>query len=195
MSTPPPIPRYPGNEGSGNEGSGNEGSGTEGSGNPRAVSPGSGSPATGMTLPPRQVTTAFWLFVAAAVLSLISLAVSLSSIGGTKEAVRKQLAAQGQTITDGQLDGILTASIVVAVVVGLIFVAAYVMFAVFMRRGANWARIVLLVLTVLSLTQIAAGFGLGAVQVVLSVIGAILLLLAPSNQYFREVKARRLASR
>ena len=153
--------------------------------------PGSAAP----TVAPRQVTTAFYLFIAAAALSLIALIVSVATIGGTRDAIRRQLATSGQRITESQLDSVLTVSVTLAVVFGVLFIAAYVLFAVFMRRGANWARIVLLVLTVLSLGQIASGFGMGAAQVLVSVIASVLMFLAPANQYFRAVKAAKLARR
>ena len=151
--------------------------------------PGSAAP----TVAPRQVTTAFYLCIAAAALILIALIVSLATIGGTRDAIRRQLA--DQRLTESQVDSLLTVSVTLAVVFGVLSIAAYMLFAVFMRRGANWARIVLLVLTVLSLGQIASGFGLGAAQVLVSVIASVLMFLAPANQYFRAVKAAKLARR
>ncbi|MDR6612003.1 hypothetical protein [Leifsonia sp. 1010] len=157
--------------------------------------PASSSPAPaagGPVTPPQQVNTAFWLYIAGAALSLISLIVSLATIGSLKEAIQRQLVAQGQQVPDGAVDAGVAVSVTLTVIIGILFIAAYVLFAYFMRRGANWARIVLLVVTVLSLFDILGGFGTGAARFVVGVIATILIFLKPANDYFREVKARKL---
>jgi len=156
--------------------------------------PASSSPAPaagGPVTPPQQVNIAFWLYIVGAALSLISLIVSLATVGSLKDEVQRQLAAQGQQISDSALNATVTASVTFAIVFGILYIAAYVLFAYFMRRGANWARIVLLVVTVLSLFGILGGFGIGAARVVVGVIATILIFLKPANDYFREVKARK----
>jgi hypothetical protein len=60
-----------------------------------------------------------------------------------------------------------------------------------MRRGANWARIVLLIVTVLSLFQVLGAYGVGGARVVVGVIATILIFLKPASEYFRAVKARK----
>ncbi|NUU06826.1 hypothetical protein [Leifsonia sp. C5G2] len=157
--------------------------------------PASSSPApaaSGPVTPPQQVNIAFWLYIVGAALSLISLIVSLVTIGSLKDTLQRQLAAQGQQVSDTAVNGLVTVSVTIAIVFGILYIAAYVLFAVFMRRGANWARIVLLVVTVLSLFGILEGFGLGAARLVVGVIATILIFLKPANEYFREVKARKL---
>ncbi|GAA2055588.1 MULTISPECIES: hypothetical protein [Leifsonia] len=154
---------------------------------PAASSP---APAGGAPVaPPQQVNIAFWLYIVGAALSLISLIISLATIGSLKGDLQRQLAAQGQQISDSALNATVTASVTVAIVFGILYIAAYVLFAVFMRRGANWARIVLLIVTVLSLFGILGGFGLGAARVVVGVIATILIFLKPANEYFSAVKA------
>ncbi|MDN4598194.1 hypothetical protein [Leifsonia virtsii] len=157
--------------------------------------PASSSPApaaSGPVTPPQQVNIAFWLYIVGAALSLISLIVSLVTIGSLKDTLQRQLAAQGQQLSDSALNATLAVSVTIAIVFGILYIAAYVLFAVFMRRGANWARIVLLVVTVLSLFGILDGFGLGAARLVVGVIATVLIFLKPANEYFREVKARKL---
>lgn len=156
--------------------------------------PASSSPApaaSGPVTPPQQVNIAFWLYIAGAALSLIALVVSLATVGSLKDDLQRQLATQGQQISGSALDSIVAVSVTGAVIFGILYIVAYVLFAYFMRRGANWARIVLLVVTVLSLFGILGGFGLGAARVVVGVIATILIFLKPANDYFREVKARK----
>ena len=149
--------------------------------------PGGGVPAP----PPTPVNAAFWLYIASAAISLIALIVSVATIGPLTDDLRRQLASQGQQVSDSAVSAAIGASIAISVVIGVLYIAAYVIFAVFMRRGANWARIVLLIVTALSLFGIVGGYGLGAVRVVLGVIATVLIFLKPANDYFAAAKARR----
>lgn len=140
---------------------------------------------------PMQVVIAFWLYMAAAAVSLISLVVSVATAGASRSAVQQQLSSQGQKFTSSQLDAVITLGIVIAVVLGVIFIAAYVIFDLFLRRGAGWARIVLLIVTVFSLFQVLGGYGLGGLRFVLGLIATILVFLPAASEYFRAVKANR----
>jgi hypothetical protein len=155
---------------------------------------------------PSTVTAAFWLWIAAAVAAVVSgILVFTSDIW----AVALAEAGVGATTTGGvSISTLITTAKTVAVVVMVIFVALYVFFAVKMLLGRNWARVVLTVLAGLAIisgfsaraevtvgdTVYAAGSSeaLRWVQVGLSVIGLILMWLAPSNAYFSAVKARRM---
>jgi hypothetical protein len=160
---------------------------------PNFPAPGYQAPVGGgaAVVAPRQVVTAFWLYVAAAALSLVSLFVSLATFGGTRDAVAKQLADQGVEVSDSAINALLGVTIAISIFFAIIWTAAFLLFAYFMRRGANWARIVLTVLAVLSLVNVVSGFGLGALQVVASVVATILIWLRPANEYFAAVKARK----
>ena len=89
---------------------------------------------------------------------------------------------------------------VVTVVIGVISLALYLFFAIKMRAGRNWARIVLTVLSALSLLS---SFSASAsvtindqvftatssrvtewIGVALSVVAIVLMYLTPSNLYF-----------
>jgi len=84
-------------------------------------------------------------------------------------------------------------------VVGLLFLAAYLLVLWFAWKGRNWARIVLWVLgglTVLSgLVGLGHGNGLlsaiGAVQLLLVIAGIVLLALKPSSAWYRAEGQRR----
>ena len=98
------------------------------------------------------------------------------------------------------------------VVIALVFVAVYLLFAFKMYAGRNWARIVLTVfgaLTLLSaftptnrsvtvgseIYNIDTGAWAGWVTALLALVGIVLMFLAPSNKYFAESKAYRQANR
>lgn len=166
---------------------------------PAYSSSAAGGPAGGPVARPSTVNTAFFLYLAVAVLGLLGVLVALASVGAARAQVERQLAAQGQSLPAGTLDGILAASIGIGIGVGVISAALYVLFAFFMRRGANWARIVLTVLSafgivggLLGLGNIAQTFGLGLIQLLLLIAAVVLMYLRPSMAYFRGVGASRL---
>jgi cytochrome c biogenesis protein CcdA len=144
---------------------------------------------------PKQVNIAFWLYLVGALLSLVSLVISVATTAAAKTTLQNQLSAQGQHLSDSTVNALVAFTVGVAVVFGVVFIVAYVLFALFMRRGANWARIILLILTVLSLFQILAGSGIGAGRFVVGAVATILIFLRPANEYFRAVKAAKFAAR
>jgi K+-sensing histidine kinase KdpD len=138
---------------------------------------------------PSRVNIAFWLYIAAAAISLIALIVSLSSVDALRTSLQNQLDDQGTSVDAASLDAAVTAAVTASVIFGLLYLAAYVLFAFLMRRGANWARIVLLIITALSLLDVLSGYGLGAVRVILGIIATVLVFTAPANAYFTAVKS------
>ena len=93
---------------------------------------------------------------------------------------------------------------VIAVVVGLLFSALYLLFVWFAWRGYGWARIVLWVLGGLGilsgLSGLAAGTALPSMtvlavfQTLALVVGVVLLAARPANQWFAYEKWRRSVS-
>ncbi|MFE4468189.1 hypothetical protein ACFRFH_05155 [Leifsonia sp. NPDC056824] len=149
------------------------------------------APVAAPTRIPTTVNTAFWLYIASAVLSVIGGIVTITSASSNRAAFIRTL--QTQNLHGQNIDTLATAAIGVAIglsVVTLIFWAiVFVLFAFFMRRGANWARIVLTVLTVLSLANILPGFPFGLIQVIASIVAVILIWLRPSSAWFAAIKA------
>lgn len=151
-----------------------------------------GVPTAAPTTPPRTINIAFWLFIAGAVLSVISGIITIATIGSQRaqflDAVQKSdqsSSVNAQSVADAVIAG----ATVWAIVTLIFWAVTFVLFAFFMRRGANWARIVLTVLTVLSLLNIINGFGTGFLQFALAVVGVVLIWLRPSSEYFAAVKA------
>lgn len=155
----------------------------------------SGPGTAAQPVPPTPVTTAFWLYIAAAALSIVSVIISLMTLGPAREAAQRQLESSGQPVSGSTLDAIMTGGIIVGVVIVIFWVAVYVLFAFFMKRGANWARWVLTVLSALSLLNLVGGLGIGALQALASVVAAVLMWLHPASEYFRAVREHTQAGR
>lgn len=153
------------------------------------TTPSSGASASSRpTVVPGQVKVAFWMYIVAAVVSLATVIIAIATIGATRAATESLLSSRSH-VSAAAVNTVVMGGIVVGITFAIVFVAAYVLFANFMRRGANWARIVLLILTVLSLFSVTADYGAGALRGVVGVIATILMFLKPANQYFRAVKA------
>lgn len=142
---------------------------------------------------PREVNLAFWLIIAAGVLNFISTLMGSGNTGGPAGA-----AAIGVGI---------------GIVVGILTTGVYVLLAVFIRKGHNWARItatvlagISILLMIMSWVTLAALQGNAEVQaqldgqslepsgfsialnvlvVLLGVAGVVLCWLKPSNAYFK----------
>jgi hypothetical protein len=109
-------------------------------------------PSTGKPVePPRppappSVLNAVKLMYAGAAVSTVSLVISLVSISGTKDAIRKAR----PSLTAAQVNQLNTFIIALAVVSGVIGVALWLWMARANSQGRNWARIVSTVLFVLA---------------------------------------------
>ncbi|KQR51477.1 hypothetical protein ASF88_18745 [Leifsonia sp. Leaf336] len=126
-------------------------------------------------------------------LSVIGGIVTVVGASSNRAAALRQLANSNADLHGQSAEQVVNAVIAFAVgwsIVTLIFWAiVFVLFAFFVRRGANWARIVLTVLTALSLLNIIPGFPFGLLQVLASIVGLVLLWLRPSSAWFAAIKA------
>jgi hypothetical protein len=166
---------------------------------------------------PRLVEVAFWLYLVTAALGIVGVVLTIIGYGAVRaqaiDRARRELEAQGQggVLPQGTFEGILDVAFGVGIALGIIGALLYVLFGIFVRRGANWARIVLTVFaglavlgalfTLLSLAVPGIGAGAGAAAPgsrVLSVTSCLCLIAAtvlvwqrPSNDWFRQVKEYR----
>ncbi len=148
---------------------------------------------------PSSVDAAFWLYVAGAGVGLISVAVGAVVGIGLIQSGRLPgaLPPGSPDVSPGLLTAALAVGVTIGIVVGLLSIAAYVLFAVPMRRGANWARIVLTVLSSIAFVSGLAGLIgpgpnlLNLLVSVLVVVAAVLLYVPASNAYFAAKAAAR----
>lgn len=154
---------------------------------------------------PGTVTLAFWLWILAAAISVVSVVLVFTS-GVWDDAIAA--AGIGDTINGVAASTVVNTAKTIFIVVGLVFLALYVFFAVKMYQGRNWSRIVLTVLAALTILSVfsasaqvtvnGAVYDVGSstalrwVQCAIAVIALILMYLTPSNAYFAAAKARRM---
>ena len=188
--TAPQYPQSPGNDPA--YGAPNPG------GYPAAGYPGAGYPGGPMApavkpKAPGTITAAFIIYLLSAIAAAASVAVLFTDDG------KRQLR---QALTDANINGVDVDSLVnttrtAAGVLAVVLIVLYVIFDLLMRAGRNWARIVLTVVSALSIISSFTG-SLGAargtvswVGLILSILAIVLMYLPVSNAYFAAVKLSR----
>ena len=109
-------------------------------------------------------------------LSLLSLLLSLLTMGSAKDTIRQAGVDAGAPLTDDQVNGLATASIAFAIFAGLVGVGLWLWLwmASANGRGRKWARVVSTVFFVLSLLSVASASAQGrtpALNLVVALIG------------------------
>lgn len=143
---------------------------------------------------PSSVLTAVKLMYARAALGLLGILLTFTQRGAIEDIVREQNPGFSQS----KLDDAVTAGLIVTVVVGALFLVLYVVLALKVGKGRNWARIVTWVLAGISLLSFASTLagdnpglskGLGALGALLDIAIVVLLLQKPGNDYFAKQPA------
>jgi cytochrome bd-type quinol oxidase subunit 2 len=140
--------------------------------------------------PPSTVVNAFKLILVQAALGLVSVVVTLLTTG----AIKDQLRTASPKLDQSTIDAAASVAIVVAVTFGIIGIIVWILLAMKVRSGKNWARIVIFVFAgigVLSgLASVAqAGSALShilmLVGVAIDIALVVLLTRGPSVEFFR----------
>ncbi|MFI9007091.1 tripartite tricarboxylate transporter TctB family protein [Actinosynnema sp. NPDC053489] len=149
-----------------------------------AGSGGTGRPAVAE---PREVRLSFFLWLAGALLLVVSSVLVLTQRETALEEARKAPPTPG--VTTEQLESAVTAVLVFLVILGIVLAALMAFFAVKARAGRNWARIALTVLGVVVLLYHLFGFSLVGLIIVLVVAAAVVTLYLPASKaYFDSAK-------
>jgi hypothetical protein len=144
---------------------------------------------TGPTERPSTVKLGIGAFLANTLLGLLASVITFSDMDS--------LVASGTT--EGLDQDSVRLALVVGAVIGLVFLAIYLVVLWFAWQGRNWARIVLWVLGGLSVVSGVAGLGNGSgvlsllsvLQLLLVIAGIVFLALKPSNEWYRAETQRR----
>jgi H+/Cl- antiporter ClcA len=140
--------------------------------------------------PPTTVANAVWLMYARAALGLIGALAGYS----TRDTLKDKIVAEHPEYDKAKVDQVLNAALVLGIAIAVIIAVLYVLLAIQVRNGKNWARIVTLVLAAFGLLSFPAVLAqihtsltilAGALGALLNLGILVLLLLPPSNAYFR----------
>ncbi|MGH3933051.1 MAG: hypothetical protein ACRDTF_24100 [Pseudonocardiaceae bacterium] len=146
---------------------------------------------------PKEVEISFGLWMTSVLISLISSVIFVSQFDTFRsmvlEEASRQMQGQDRVLDESQLDAIVTAGFVLALAIILIIMLLQLVFAFLMRKGRNWARIVLAVIGgILVLFGLSSLVGVPGGQLFLTlvsmiiVLGAIVTMFLPgANPWFR----------
>lgn len=158
---------------------------------------------------PQTVVIAFWCWIATVVVSVIGLFITLNS------PIWEQAIAYGARQSNAaniNVESLVNGLKIVTVVIALVLIGVYLLFAVKMYGGRNWARIVLTIFGVLgalsALTptsrtvtvnsqvyDVNTGAWASYVTALLAVVAIVLMYLPQSNPYFKQSLAYRSAQK
>lgn len=145
---------------------------------------------------PQEVIRATQLMFVRVAIGLISAIITFASGDAIKTSIRDR----DPSLSTDQIDSAYRVGVAVAVVFGLIFAVLYILLAIQVRKGKNWARIVTWVLAGLGVLSGLLGlFGTGtglekAIAVLLLLVDAAIIVLLtrkPANEYFSAMKGPR----
>lgn len=148
---------------------------------------GTGPTKTAAGAEPKEVRTSFLLWLAYLGLGLIGAVIGFLSLESVINSTLERSGVDASSLPPGTLDAA-RAGALVGVSIGLVLLALVVGAVFQMRKGRNWARIVLTILGGLSALSLILGFfslgttlslgALGVVSVLLSVVQFVLLVAA-----------------
>ncbi|WP_311214006.1 MULTISPECIES: hypothetical protein [unclassified Arthrobacter] len=150
----------------------------------------------GPTAVPPMVNYAFWMIVAAGVLSAISsLLLATTGADAFINAMNQQASQQGTDLPEGSMEGMRGVIGISAVIGAVVALGLYALVAFPVRKGKNWARILgtvfaaISVLGLTSLFQFGATYGILQLIVILLGVAAIVMLYLPASApYFRKAQ-------
>jgi hypothetical protein len=133
---------------------------------------------------PSTVTAAFWLYLAGAALGVVS--ATVAAVIGIHRI--NAGAVPGADVSPGVIDAVRAVGVAFDIVLGVAGIVGYVVFAVLMRRGAGWARIVLTVLSTIAFVSGLVGlFVLNLLNLLVSALvtaAAVLIWQRSANAWF-----------
>jgi phosphatidylserine synthase len=140
---------------------------------------------------PSTVINAVRLMFASVVLSVIGLVVAFT----TKDQLRKAIRDSDSGLTTKQVNDAVNIGLGVGAVIAIVLIVLYVLLALQVRKGKQWARVVTWILagigvlgSVSNLARPDTGLGriLAVIQLAVYIGIIVFLMLRPSTDYFRK---------
>lgn len=127
---------------------------------------------------PSSIRTAVRLMFVGAAVSLISLVISIATLGSLKDDIRDELVKDDPNVSQSTIDAAYGVTIGIAVVLGTIGVLLWLWMAWKNGQGRSWARVVATVLGALNVIFTLLSFTSANAEPVVQVFSAINLVLA-----------------
>ena len=127
---------------------------------------------------PASIHTAVRLMWAGAAISVLSLIVTLVTLGSLKTQIRDQLVSSGQEVTDSTINAGYAAAIIFAVVSSLVAIGLWLWMAWKNGQGRSWARVVATVLAAINLVSTLISLFGGNAMPLATIVTVVNLILA-----------------
>ncbi len=146
---------------------------------------------------PREVDVSFWLWVATVVFGVLSTLLVLVNFEAMRTLALDLARQADPSVETAAAEDVATLGLIIGLAIGVVFIVAQLVLALLMRKGHNWARVVLTVPTVLSvlllLLSLPTSTGLNRaaaiVQNLLMVAATVFMFLPAANPWFRKHSA------
>ncbi len=142
---------------------------------------------------PREVDVSFWLWVATVVFGVLSTLLLLVNFEAMRTLALDVARQTNPSVEAAAAQDVMTLGLIIGLAIGFVFNVAQLVLALLMRKGRNWARVVLTVPTVLSVLLLllslpTSGFNRAAaiVQTLLVVAATLFMFLPAANPWFRK---------
>ena len=151
---------------------------------------------------PPVMNIVFWLMLAAGLMSVV--AAMFGVMNANSDTVRAQVEAsscrpRAPAVTPDMLDTVMAFSMATVIGTAVVSVIAYVVLAIFVKKGMGWARIVAAVLAVLSLGQFVGLTMPGGIattlQILLGLAAVALCFTGAGAAFFRARRDFKLATK
>lgn len=127
---------------------------------------------------PSSIRTAVRLMLVGAAVSLVSVVVSLATLGTLKDDIRDELVKDDPNVSQSTIDGAYTVAIGFVVVLGAVGVLLWLWMAWKNGQGRSWARVVATVLGALNVLFTLMSFTSANAEPIVLVFSAINLILS-----------------
>ncbi|WP_269937019.1 hypothetical protein [Arthrobacter sp. HY1533] len=150
---------------------------------------------------PPVMNIVFWLMLAAGLMSVVAAVFGVMNANSStvRAQVEAELAKRGTPVTPEMLDTVMAFSLATVIGTAVVSVIAYVVLAIFVKKGMGWARIVAAVLAVLSLGQfigLAMPGGIATtLQILLGLAAVALCFTGAGAAFFRARRDFKLATK
>jgi hypothetical protein len=144
----------------------------------------------GTSVRPQDVNLAFWLWIASLLVAITATLIAIPTMGETAQlAAQQQAAARGTSLSPDAAASMVHLVVVSSIVGSVVGFALNVFFAVKMRAGRNWARIVITVFAVIGVLFTVLGLKSGltlALQIVAALlyIATVVLMFRPAAKAY-----------
>ncbi|HEX4726087.1 MAG TPA: hypothetical protein VH333_26500 [Pseudonocardiaceae bacterium] len=138
---------------------------------------------------PTSVVVSYWILLVSAAINVLIVVITLATWNKVVNQLLTQPRPAGTTLAQAQ--SAIHSYLIANLILDVAFAALYVLFAILMRRGRNWARLTITaIVVVFALLGILNGSDLFTlISVLLELVAVGLLYTKPAKAYFAATRA------